>query len=60
MSEIASVLHDLRSPLARARTLAKLLREATPQEREEYLKLLLSALDELDSRLSLAQEPSLN
>lgn len=51
MSDLSLLLHDLRSPLARAKTFAKLLRDATPEEREECIRLLLAALDELDQRL---------
>jgi signal transduction histidine kinase len=53
------IIHDLRSPLARAKTLAKLLQEASPGEREECLRLLLEALEELEERLSEIQSSSL-
>jgi signal transduction histidine kinase len=46
------LVHDLRSPLARAKTLALLLEGATEEERAEYLSLLLEALRELDSMIT--------
>ena len=38
----------MRAPLAQAKTLALLLRDATEEERAEYLPLLLGALERLD------------
>ncbi len=51
MKPLPSLVHDLRSPLARAKTVAKLLQDASPKEREDYLRLLLEALEEMDKRL---------
>lgn len=45
MSRLA---HDMRAPLAQAKTLALLLQDATEEERSEYLPLLLGALERLD------------
>ena len=56
MSQILRLLHDLRSPLARAKTLTKLLKDASPQEKEECVRLLLSALEEMDERITKAGE----
>lgn len=44
----AQLAHDLRAPLARAKTLAQLLESASDEERAEYLALLRAALEELD------------
>jgi hypothetical protein len=49
--ELDRMLHDLRSPLARAKTLAKLLVETKEPYREDLLRLLQEALDELDQKL---------
>lgn len=46
----AKLLHDLRAPLARAKTIAKLLKNA-PECAEELLPELLTALEELDQKL---------
>ena len=51
MKDLPQLAHDLRAPLARAKTLAKLLREASEQERPELQKLLLQALDDLDKKI---------
>lgn len=47
----AKLLHDLRAPLARAKTIAKLLKQA-PGSAEELVPELLDALEELDQKLS--------
>ena len=47
--------HDLRAPLARAQTYAKLLEGAKPEELVELLPQLRKALDELDSLLRAAE-----
>lgn len=49
-------LHDLRAPLARARTYGKLLQEDSTDA--ELLKQLLLALEDLDERLKSAEENS--
>lgn len=51
MKDLAQLAHDLRSPLARAKTLAKLLSEASETERDELQKMLLSALEDLDKKI---------
>lgn len=58
MSDLLSAIHDLRSPLARAKTLAKLLRDASPEDKEECVRQLLLALEQMDERLTaLSQHP---
>jgi hypothetical protein len=48
----AKLAHDLRSPLARAKTLAKLLLETRAEtERAELQRMLLEALEELDAKI---------
>jgi len=51
MKDLARLAHDLRSPLARAKTIAKLLAEATEAEREELQRMLLQALEDLDKKI---------
>lgn len=51
----ARFLHDLRSPLARAKTYAKLLEDAAPEEAPELLQQLRRALDDLDKLLREAE-----
>jgi len=58
MSLPENLLHDLRSPLARAKTVAKLLAEASPEERVEYIRMLLDDLEELDRRIDSLQASS--
>jgi len=58
VSDLLSAIHDLRSPLARAKTLAKLLRDASPEDKEECVRQLLLALEQMDERLTaLSQHP---
>lgn len=52
MKDLAKLAHDLRSPLARAKTIAKLLAEASEGERPELQKMLLSALEEMDKKIA--------
>jgi K+-sensing histidine kinase KdpD len=52
MKDLAQLAHDLRSPLARAKTVAKLLAEASEGERVELQAMLLQALEEMDKRIS--------
>jgi len=54
MSEVSIFFHDLRSPLARARTYGKLLLEEN--RNSELVTELLRALDELEDRLRAAEE----
>lgn len=49
-------IHDLRSPLARARTYAKLLREQAEGENAELADSVLQALEELERMLRAAEE----
>lgn len=49
--EHAKLLHDVRAPLARAKTIAKLLQQSTDGA-EELLPELLKALEELDEMLA--------
>lgn len=51
----ARFLHDLRSPLARAQTYAKLLSDAGPDEAPELLRQLRLALDDLEMLLRQAE-----
>ncbi len=56
MSETAKLLHDLRAPLARARTYAKLLEEEIADGELEYLRSLQIALEDLEARIRNAEE----
>jgi|GEM_PF-5391041 len=47
-------LHDLRAPLARARTYGKLLQEDSGDT--DLLKQLLLALEDIDAKLRVAEE----
>ena len=58
--ELARLIHDLRSPLARAKTVAKLLDEATPGERADYICMLLAALEEMDQRMKALEANDLH
>lgn len=51
MKDLAQLAHDLRSPLARAKTIAKLLAEAAEAERPELQRMLLAALEDLDKKI---------
>ncbi len=55
MNGEAKFLHDLRAPLARARTYAKLLAEEANDE-SGLLPALLQALEDLEARIRLAEE----
>lgn len=46
------IAHDLRGPLARAKTLLKLLRDARGVESARYCSMLEEALNDLDLRLA--------
>lgn len=48
---LPKLAHDIRGPVARARTMAYLMDGATAEELEEYRKLLLAALDEVEALL---------
>jgi len=50
---LPQLAHDLRSPIARARTMAHLMDGATPEELVEYRTLLLEALDQAEDLLRL-------
>jgi signal transduction histidine kinase len=50
------LLHDLRSPLARAQTYAKLLEDAAAEEVAELLGHLRLALDDLEKLLRAAEQ----
>jgi signal transduction histidine kinase len=54
--ELAKLLHDLRAPLARAQTYAKLLDDANAAEHAELLPQLKRALTDLNALLSAAEE----
>lgn len=45
-------LHDILTPLAKAKTIAKLLDEATDEERAILLKKLMANLEELESLIN--------
>lgn len=47
--DLDSVIHDLRTPLAKAKTITKLLIEETENE---YLPILLKSLEEIDEEIS--------
>jgi hypothetical protein len=51
MKDLAKTLHDLRAPLAKAKTLAKLMKEGEPEELQEQLPSLLKYLEELDQKI---------
>ena len=53
--ELAKLMHDLRAPLARAQTYAKLLEGASTEEAAEMLPQLRKDLDDLDALLRDAQ-----
>ncbi len=55
MKTDARLLHDLRAPLARAQTYAKLLAEDQPRD-ASLLEELLRALEELDRLLRNAEQ----
>lgn len=55
-NDLAKTVHDLRSPLARAKTLVKLLREARGVEGAKYTAMLEEALNDLDARLSQVEK----
>ena len=48
--------HDLRAPLARARTYGKLLMENSDEERKDLTEALMQALDELERLLRQEEE----
>lgn len=50
LDEKRRFLHDLRSPLARAKTLAKLTLDDNSSCK--YLEMLLAALEEMDARIA--------
>ncbi|MGZ3694742.1 MAG: histidine kinase dimerization/phospho-acceptor domain-containing protein [Bdellovibrionota bacterium] len=50
-SELEKIAHDLRAPLARAKTLLKLLRDARGVESARYGAMLDEALNELDQQI---------
>lgn len=45
------MLHDLRTPLAKARTLSKLMRADDPEEMKDSIHLLKESLDEMEKTL---------
>ena len=57
---LAKLAHDLRSPLARARTMTHLLEEATPEELREYRQLLAEALDEAEALVRQLESGSIS
>ena len=52
MKDLEGFLHDLRAPLARAKTLAHLAQDAEGEELRETLRDLLVALEKLDEKIS--------
>ena len=50
--EISRLLHDLRAPLVRARSYAKLMENSSAEDAKVYLLEVQKALDDLDTRLS--------
>ena len=58
MSDLEKIAHDLRAPLARAKTLQKLLSDADDSERARYSLMLADALNELDAKISELVEKS--
>ncbi len=56
MKDLPLFLHDLRAPLARAKTYGKLLLDA--KQDDELVRELLRALEDLDARLREAEEKS--
>ena len=58
MKDLSQIIHDLRAPLAKAKTLAKLMKEGEPEELQEQLPSLLKYLEEMDQQLKeLAKNP---
>lgn len=55
MKNEANFLHDLRAPLARARTYGKLLAEEVPENSAELMRELMLALDDLEARIRAAE-----
>jgi hypothetical protein len=55
MKELDQLLHDLRSPLARAKTLALLALDSDEKNQGETLELLLEALLEMEKRIAKLQ-----
>lgn len=53
-SRLGRLVHDLRAPLARAKTLTKLALELPPAEAAAQLTAVLQALEELERRLRAA------
>jgi nitrogen-specific signal transduction histidine kinase len=45
---LPQLAHDLRSPIARARTMAHLMKDATPEELEEYRQMLIESLEDIE------------
>lgn len=52
--KVEKIFHDLRAPLARAKTITKLLMEDNPLD-QEYLPVLLASLEAVDSEMSKLQ-----
>jgi hypothetical protein len=49
-------LHDIRNALAKAKTIAKLLDDATNEERAMLIKKLLANLEELEEMIEISIE----
>lgn len=56
MKDEALFLHELRSPLARARTYGKLLADEIAAESADTLSELLLALEEMEAKIRSAEE----
>jgi nitrogen-specific signal transduction histidine kinase len=50
---LPKLAHDIRAPIARARTMAHLMDGATPEEFAEYRVMLLEALEDVEKLIKV-------
>lgn len=48
------IIHDLRTPLARAKTITKILIEENPND-QEYFPILIASLEEMEKEIQRLQ-----
>lgn len=48
------IIHDLRTPLARAKTITKILLEEYPNDKE-YMPILIESLEEMEKEIQRLQ-----
>lgn len=58
MKSDSQLIHDLRAPLAKAKTLVKLMKEGEPEELQEQLPTVLKYLEEIDQKLKELEHKS--